>query len=239
MATIPRHLSPLAAAVVGAALFAALSAGTSVVAHAAGVESLAARQVILKTAMVVVAAGLMLLVSRPRRVWGLAAPRSWLAGTLAPIAAGGVLGAAATAVIIGLGLPPMEGLREMGLAKIIAVIWFGSTIAEEVFVRGLVQGWMQPDDAGHAESTPAGSTARILASGLLFGAFHLTLFIAGNDPRTAVTIVTATTLLGLVCAWSRERSGSLVGPLLSHFAFNACALIGGIAVIVLMKAAGR
>lgn len=186
----------------------------------------------LKTAMLVVAAGLILATARPRRVWGFAAPRSWLGGTLLPVAVGGMLGAATSAVIIGLGLPPMEGMREMGLLRIIAIVWFGSTISEEVFVRGLVQGWMQPSDDGNA-----GSTSRILASGLLFGAFHVSLFYTGNDTRTAATIVTATTLLGLVCAWSRERSGSLVGPLLSHFAFNACGIIGGILVIVLMKVA--
>ena len=51
------------------------------------------------------------------------------------------------------------GLREMGLLRMIAFVWFGSTIAEEVFVRGLIQGWMQPDPptpqpdvADHAES---------------------------------------------------------------------------------------
>jgi membrane protease YdiL (CAAX protease family) len=49
---------------------------------------------------------------------------------------------------------------------------------------------------------------------------HASLFL-NNDARTAATIVMATTLLGLVCAWSREQTGSLVGPLLAHFAFTS------------------
>jgi membrane protease YdiL (CAAX protease family) len=61
---------------------------------------------------------------------------------------------------------------------------------------------------------------------------HASLFLY-NDARTAATIVIATTLLGLVCAWSREQSDSLIGPLLAHFAFNACSIIGGIAVLIL------
>ena len=65
----------------------------------------------------------------------------------------------------------------------------------------------------------------------LYGEGSNNLFL-NNDSRTAATIVIATTLLGLVCAWSRERTGSLAGPVLAHFAFNACSVIGGIAVFI-------
>lgn len=254
---LPQRLHPVVAFCIGFVLFAALAEGTTWVVDAAGLApqgmagGMAARQIIIKSAMLVISLALMALIARPRRVWGLAAPRApggWLIGTLVPVAIGGVLGAAATATILGFGFTPMSGLREMGLLRMIAIVWFGSTIAEEVFVRGLIQGWMQP--APHASaSTPgtstsapdhggaaskvagAGSWGRVLASGLLFGSMHASLFLH-NDARTAATIVMATTLLGLVCAWSRERTGSLVGPLLAHFAFNACGIIGGIAVII-------
>lgn len=235
---------------IGLVLFAALSAATSWVVQAAALQGMAARQIIIKSAMLVLAVALMALIARPRRVWGLAAPRSpggWLKGTLVPVAIGGLLGAATTATILGLGFAPMAGMREMGLLRMVALVWFGSTIAEEVFVRGLIQGWMEPAppavaDHGGAASKPVGSgtsggsgsggRGRIIASGLLFGSMHASLFL-NNDARTAATIVIATTLLGLVCAWSREQSGSLVGPLLAHFAFNACSVIGGIAVFIL------
>lgn len=218
---------------IGLVLFAALSAATTWVVQAAALEGMAARQLIIKPAMLVLSVALMVLISRPRRVWGLVVPRSsrsWLKGTLVPVAIGGVLGAAATATILGLGFAPMAGMREMGFLRMVAFVWFGSTMAEEVFVRGLIQGWMQPlldqpDVADH-------HAGRVISSGLLFGAMHASLFL-NNDARTAATIVMATTLLGLVCAWSREQSGSLVGPLLAHFAFNACSIIGGIAVIIL------
>ena len=252
---LPQCLRPFVAFCIGLVLFAALSAGTSWVVDAAGLApqgmagGMAARQIIIKSAMLVLSVALMFLISRPRQVWGLAAPSApgdWLIGTLVPAAIGGVLGAVATATILGLGFTPMSGLREMGLLRMIAIVWFGSTIAEEVFVRGLIQGWMQPpipgpaDGAGHAAPTPVGSGSggsggRVIASGLLFGAMHASLFL-NNDARTAATIVMATTLLGLVCAWSRELTGSLVGPLLAHFAFNVCSIIGGIAVFILKGA---
>jgi len=255
---LPQCLRPFVAFCIGLVLFAALSAGTSWVVDAAGLApqgmagGMAARQIIIKSAMLVLSVALMFLISRPRQVWGLAAPRApaggaggWLIGTLVPVAIGGVLGAVATATILGFGFTPMSGLREMGFLRMIAIVWFGSTLAEEVFVRGLIQGWMQPvphstlqpNVADYAAlksvgSVATGSGGRIIASGLLFGSMHASLFL-NNDARTAATIVIATTLLGLVCAWSREQTGSLVGPLLAHFAFNACSIIGGIAVFIL------
>jgi membrane protease YdiL (CAAX protease family) len=249
---LPQRLRPFVAFCIGLVLFAALSGATSWIVHTAALQGMAARQIIVKPAMLVLSVALMAIIARPRNIWGLAAPRSWMKGTLAPVAIGGLLGAAATATILGFEFPPMAGMREMGLLRMVALVWFGSTIAEEVFVRGLIQGWMQPPDvaphssppadvADHATSKPVGSGSgggssggggRVIASGLLFGAMHASLFL-NNDARTAATIVIATTLLGLVCAWSREQTGSLVGPLLAHFAFNACSIIGGIAVIIL------
>ncbi|MCA9297319.1 MAG: CPBP family intramembrane metalloprotease, partial [Phycisphaerales bacterium] len=91
-----------------------------------------------------------------------------------------------------------------------------------------------PEGTGGSVGTgdDRGAAGRVVASGLLFGAMHVSLFFYDNDPRTAATIVVATTTLGLICAWSRERSGSLFGPVCAHFAFNVCGLVGGVAVMI-------
>lgn len=226
---LPKRLSPLVAALVGAILFLAMIAATELLARA-GLDSTAQQHTAIKVIMLLASLGLIVGIGRPWHTWGLAAPRSWLRSTLLPTLFGGAIGATATATILGFRLPPMAGVSELGLLRLVLIIWFGSTLAEEVFVRGLIQGWMQPMDEQDAK---AGSVSmRILASGLLFGAMHLSVFFAGSDPRTAWVIVVATTLLGLTCAWSRERSGSLIGPLTAHLAFNVCGLIGGIAVLV-------
>jgi membrane protease YdiL (CAAX protease family) len=214
--------------VIGAALFAAIALATHYVEPILGLDGPGGRQLLLKSILLVVSLGIILLLRRPPAIWGWAVPRRIVTSTVLPILAGGALGASTTAVIIGLDLPPMPGIREMGLLQIVTIIWLGSTLAEEVFVRGLIQGWMQPE----ASPGAPGSTARVLASGLLFGALHLSLFVQGAAPGTAAVIVTATTLLGLVCAWSRERSGSLLGPLAAHFAFNVAGLIGGIVTVI-------
>ncbi len=242
--TLPKRLPPVAAFVVGAALFAALSAGTPLLASWLDAQGPVARQIILKGAMVAVSAALILLIARPRRVWGAGAPRTWVSGVILPTVVGTLLGGATTAVILLCRFAPMAGIREMGLLNMVGVIWIGSTFAEELFTRGLIQGWMQPRDAGEAGGVPerpveGGAGARILASGWLFGAMHLSLFVVGgNDVRTAATIVVATTLLGLTCAWSRERCGSLAGPLLAHFAFNVAGVVGGAVVVIVGRMAG-
>jgi len=228
---MPKTLSSPIAATIGALIFFALSVSVSTVVNAMGFEGFATRQIALKLAMVIVSLVLMALIGRDRRTWGFVAPREWFLSTMLPICGAGMLGALATATILGLGLPPLAGLSELSVPTLVLVIWFGSTIAEEIFVRGLIQGWMQPLTAGE-------HGGRVLASGILFGAMHLGLFAGDTDARTAVTIVVATTLLGLICAWSRERSGSLVGPLTAHFAFNACGVFGGIGVMVVKAMLG-
>ena len=226
---LPKRLSPLTAALAGAVLFIAMIAATELL-DRAGLDSTAEQHTAIKVIMLLVSLGLILAINRPRQTWGLVAPRRWLTSTLLPTLLGGAIGATATAIILGLRLPPMAGLRELGFLRLVLIIWFGSTLAEEVFIRGLIQGWMQP--MGELHTNAGSGAARILASGLLFGAMHLSLFFAGSDTRTAVVIVVATTMLGLTCAWSRERSGSLLGPLTAHLAFNVGGVIGGIAVLV-------
>lgn len=232
MRRIPERIPAPASAAFGAAAFALLAWGTTAVMRWVGAAGPVPRQLVLKGSMIALSFGLMLLIGRGRRVWGFGAPRSWIEGTLFPTIAGGLLGAVCSGLILGLGLPPMAGVSEMGLVNVILVVWFGSTISEEIFVRGLVQGWMQPLEGEAKGSGFSGPVARVIASGALFGALHLSLFLTSNDPRTSWMIVGATTLLGLVCAWSRERSKSLVGPLLAHFAFNVCGVIGGAAVMI-------
>ena len=232
---LPKRLPTALAVLVGVIVFLAIWGATKGMAGLGWIDGTAASQVVSKSLMFAVSLGTMMLVGRSPAAWGWAAPRRWIASTIVPIACGGVLGMAATATILLLGLPPMAGLSELGFLRIVLIVWFGSTIAEELFVRGLIQGWMQPWQAAppfDVAEPASGAAARIVSSGLLFGGMHLTLFFSGNDWRTATLIVVATSLLGLVCAWSRERSGSLIGPLASHFAFNACALVGGIAVVV-------
>lgn len=181
---------------------------------------------VLKVVLAAIAVGAMLLAGGGRARWGLVAPADPRWGRT--ILRGGAIGAAATVLLKVLparGIPLMHELG--GLGGIILWVWIVSSVAEELFVRGWLQGFL---DAPRA--------TRVLASGLTFGALHLSLLVAGADVWTVAVIVPATTFLGLVCAVERERTGSLGPAIAAHVAFNAGALAGGILVTVAGKLAG-
>jgi membrane protease YdiL (CAAX protease family) len=177
---------------------------------------------LVKTSLVVLALAFMLAVGGDRRTWGFSRPRTL---DLPAIAAAAVVGAATTGLII---LTPAEGMRwimrDLGLAGLVVWIWFYSSVTEEVFVRG----WFQSALA-RGGMTRGG---RVAASALFFGAMHLSLLLTDTDGLTVAIIVAATTLLGVVVAISRERSGSVVPPILAHAAFNVGAALGGIVTTV-------
>lgn len=60
---------------------------------------------------------------------------------------------------------------------------------------------------------------------------HLPLLWSGVGLGTALLIVTATTLLGLLCTDARERTGSILQAFGSHIFFNVGGVIGGIVYV--------
>lgn len=182
-------------------------------------------QALLKTLLVVASLGLMRTMRRPFAAFGFRrASRSskrW-------IAAGVGLGALTTVVVLGLGLQGMQGVLEgYTFPMIVFWIWLVSSVSEEIFVRG----WFQ---SAIAMGGVAQRTAVIL-SGAVFGAMHLSLLVYGVEPASVGVIVTATFLLGILCAWLRATRDSLVPAILAHIAFNVGGMIGGIVVVVARK----
>ena len=83
-----------------------------------------------------------------------------------------------------------------------------TAFCEEIFFRGLLFG-------GLRQRLPLWPAA--IASGLIFGALHLT----GGDLGVALQL----SILGVVFAWSYERSGSLWVPISLHLLNNTIAFI--------------
>lgn len=142
-----------------------------------------------------------------------------------------LLGMLATTAIV---FSPAAGMRHMfagyGLVGVIAGIWFYSSLGEEVFTRG----WFQ---TLAAEGDRPGDTVRrsVVASGLLFGSMHLPLLFR-TDGWTVLFIVTATTLLGLVAAHFRARSGSVWPAFVTHVSFNVGGAVAGIVLTLVSLA---
>ena len=177
---------------------------------------------VTKTVLVALAFALMAASRRPLADHGFrrASDPRWLRSAMR----GGLLGAVTTAALI---LAPTEGMtwiRDLGVGGIVLWIWLHSTVTEEVFVRG----WFQSAIPGPRAT---------LWSAALFGSMHLLILRQGADWITVGIIVPATTLLGLLCAQDRERSGSLGPPIITHCAFNVGGFLAGVAITIAVAVA--
>jgi membrane protease YdiL (CAAX protease family) len=117
-------------------------------------------------------------------------------------------------------------LSQYSFPQLVLWIWIISSVSEELFCRGWFQGQLSSWALDKDETTRFRNV--VLPSAVLFGGMHLPLLWSGVGLGTALLIVTATTLLGLLCADARERTGSILPACGSHISFNVGGVIGGI-----------
>ena len=120
--------------------------------------------------------------------------------------------------------PVVSGLS---FFEVVLTIWIVSSIAEEIYVRGLVQSWI-----GDGDLSPARQRAVILASAGLFAALHVPLMWKGAGPLGGGIIVAATFGLGWAAASVRARTHSLWHAIGVHIFGNMAALPFGIIAVV-------
>ena len=165
------------------------------------------------------------------------------------LAAGARLGGgAATIVVVALGVALAAGDRLGPLAllleddravlgtgallfAVLVRIPLGTVVFEEVVFRGAL-------DAAARARLPAGRALTL--SAITFGVYHVpptlvALRINGIAPLsvaglgTMVGAVATTTVAGLAFSWLRQRSGSLLAPMLAHLATNVGGLLAATA----------
>jgi len=115
---------------------------------------------------------------------------------------------------------PMENNKSLpkpsSLIEMVLTVWIWSSLCEEVLVRGLVQGFI-----GHLKQKVFWKISlSVLVSGLFFGSMHLFLLNAGMGVWFVGLIFFNTTIIGLLAAYYREKSESLIPPFLVHFLAN-------------------
>lgn len=112
------------------------------------------------------------------------------------------------------------------IIEMIITVWIWSSICEEIMVRGLMQGFMN-----HLKTKRfLGLNLSVIISGLFFGFMHLSLLGVGMGQWFVSFIVFNTTVIGLIAAYYREKSGSLLPPVLIHFIAN---LVGSLPLIIM------
>lgn len=134
------------------------------------------------------------------------------AGISAVVVAGGLLGVLQDdRVDIGAG--------EVAL-RVLVLIPLGTVLVEELAFRGVLQGLLD------RATTRRGS---LVIASVLFGLWHVVPAATGGGvgdgdvavPLLAVGTFLATTVAGAGFWWLRDRTGSLVAPMLAHLATNS------------------
>jgi len=131
----------------------------------------------------------------------------------------------------------MEGaLKGLDPARVLLLLLFGSA-AEEFFVRGWLQGFLQPLSARRVKLGFTKVSVPVLTGALAFGAMHLPAVIR-IDAWTVAFVLLFTTSLGLLAGIIRERTGSLLPAIWVHLAGNAGGILGGLIYLAIRKIQG-
>lgn len=112
----------------------------------------------------------------------------------------------------------MQGGFDMGGSFWIMIIgvWFWSSITEEIYNRGLLQTLLQ----GLEKYRFLSLSLTVWISALLFGAAHFSVFKISSSPFFVMFIVSNTTILGLIAARYREKTGSILPAIFAHILAN-------------------
>lgn len=221
---MPKTISPLIAFVGGLIGFAVLSYLSHVI--FANVESTPfVRHSAFKLALMAVA--IAVAIAHPAKLSLLGMKRPIGIGWILFVIAAGALGALGTFVILATKAGGIPFARQLSFPQMVLSIWLLSSIAEEFYCRGLIQPWID-DGTSRPWNHPS-----VIASAALFGAMHGSLYFAGADWTTIVTIMTATTMLGYLCAVARRWTTSIWPAIIVHIGFNVGGIFGGIAALII------
>jgi membrane protease YdiL (CAAX protease family) len=156
----------------------------------------------------------------------------WLPVSLGALA----LGAMATGAILISGVAGNPFLGQLTFPQIVLFVWIFSSIIEEVFTRGFLQGYLSTATTISVKLPFIRVGLPTLVSALFFAAIHLVLLLHGAGLATMVIILLFTFSLGLMAGHLRATTGSLIPAIGVHMLANIGGVIGGMvyAIITLM-----
>ena len=139
-----------------------------------------------------------------------------------------LLGMAATIVILASGASGSPVVKELPIPQVILFVWIFSSIIEEVFTRGFLQGHLSVLSGQFVKLLFFRVELPVLISALFFACMHLVLPFVGADAVTTVVIWLFTFSLGLLAGHLRARTASLIPAIIAHLLANIGGLVGGI-----------
>lgn len=150
-----------------------------------------------------------------------------------------LLGIAATIGVLGLGGQGSPVAKSLTFPQIILFVWIFSSIIEEVFTRGFLQSHLSVLSGKYVKFPFFRIEWPVFLSALFFGLMHLVLLASGADLTTTIVTVLFTFSLGLMAAYLRSLTGSLLPAIVAHLLANIGGMIGGILYAAFCLLAGK
>jgi membrane protease YdiL (CAAX protease family) len=117
---------------------------------------------------------------------------------------------------------PVEPAYGSFISLVIGV-WILAGIAEEVFTRGLIQGFLSPLSIFGLTFLGLRISVPVLISALFFGLMHLGILSTGANFLSVAIIVIFAFILGIIAGYYREKTDSLIPAIIVHM----CGNVGG------------
>ena len=143
-----------------------------------------------------------------------------------------LLGVVATIATLLTGSGGVRVMQGLGFWQMVLLIWLFASVAEEVLVRGYIQGYLEPLRGYGFRAFGMRFSVPVLLSALLFSLMHLVLVTTGARPMAIYVVMVFTFFLGLVAAYQREKSDSVLPPIVAHISFNVGGVIGALLFVI-------
>jgi membrane protease YdiL (CAAX protease family) len=157
-------------------------------------------------------------------------------GYRAGIIWGIVLGVLASSVTLTARAGGMSPLKGLSFVQIVLLVWVLASIAEETLVRGYVQSYLEPLMDRGFSVLHLRISLPVIMSAVFFALMHIILLATGTSFLTTYIVVVFAFFLGLVAAYQRERTGSILPAIAAHVSFNIGGVIGGAICVILQIA---
>ena len=112
-----------------------------------------------------------------------------------------------------------SGFGPEGLLQTILFVWLIASVCEEVFYRGLLQGFLCPLTSYGVRLLKVYISFPVAFCAVSFGLGHLCLLGTVPGPLLAGILISTTTA-GFIAGYYREQTGSLVPAIAAHMTFN-------------------
>jgi membrane protease YdiL (CAAX protease family) len=117
--------------------------------------------------------------------------------------------------------------------ELILEVWLYASIAEEIFTRGLIQGYLNPYTGSGIRISSGFISIPVLVGALFFGFMHLATLTLGFDFLTVIATVLSAIFVGILAGYYCEKTGSLIPPILIHMLFNITGSLVGVLFVLL------